>query len=105
MNVTRTEQVGSKDKGTVKHTHEQRVLALVVTFDFLSEAFNLLGNLITSDIRHKRQALISNFFHLLKELKHKVTKKFSVFPFSCLYFLLRRGNKRAAMHTDKRAGG
>ena len=73
MQVARAEKVGGKDKRTVKDTQEQGILVGVVTLDFLGKAMYLLGNLFTSDVGLKRQALIGYFFHLLKELKHKGT--------------------------------
>jgi hypothetical protein len=66
MEVARPEQVGSKNESAVKDTQEQRILVGIVTLDFLGKPVNLLGNLFTSDIRLKRQALISYFFHNIK---------------------------------------
>ena len=91
MQVARAEQVGSKDEGTVEYTQEQWILIGIVTLDFLGKAMHLLGNFFTSDVRLKRQALISYFFHLFTELKHKGIKKFSVIGFQPLGFFMEQG--------------
>ena len=91
MQVARAEQVGSKDEGTVEYTQEQGILIGIVTLDFLGKAMHLLGNFFTSDVRLKRQALISYFFHLFTELKYKGIKKFSVKGFQPLGFFMEQG--------------